>query len=87
LSGAFIGTETTGYIGSTYSATLEVNSNDQLKMQSLVDLQTQSSSVSETQAIKNSSNNTAIPMNITSYSPDLRDFRTVSYNTVGNSGS
>jgi len=85
--GAFIGTETTGYIGSTYSATLDVTSNDQLTMPYLVSLQTQSSSVSETTALNNSSNNTAIPMNITSYIPDLRNFTTVSYNAVGNPGS
>jgi len=84
--GAFIGTETTGFIGSTYNAKNDVVSQNELQMNALVRAQTVSAELSEEQVIKNSQNNTAIPMNMTSFEPNLAYFEVVSYNTTGNAG-
>ena len=55
--GAFIGTETTGFIGSTYNAKNDVVSQNELQMNSLVRNQTASAELSTEQVIKNSQNN------------------------------
>ncbi len=84
--GAFIGTETTGFIGSTYSAKNDVVSQNELQMNSLVKNQTVSAELSEEQVIKNSQNNIAIPKNMDFFEPNLANFDVVSYNTTGNVG-
>jgi hypothetical protein len=84
--GAFIGTETTGFIGSTYSAKNDVVSQNELQMNSLVRNQTVSAELSEEQVITNSKNNAAIPMNMIYFEPNLAYFEVVSYNTTGNAG-
>lgn len=84
--GAFIGTETTGFIGSTFNAKNDVVSQNELRMNSLVRNQTVSAELSEEQVIKNAQNNMAIPMNMSWFEPNLANFDVVSYNTTGNVG-
>lgn len=81
--GAFIGTETTGYIGSTFNSSVDTVSQNELQMNSLVQNQTISSSLTADQAYENSRNNTAIPMNMISFNPNLANFSVESYNTTG----
>jgi hypothetical protein len=81
--GAFIGTETTGYIGSTFNSKIDVVSQNQLQMDSLVQDQTVSSALSSEMAEANAKNNTAIPMNMISFNPNMANFSVNSYNTTG----
>jgi len=81
--GAFIGTETTGFIGSTFNSKIDSVSQSQLLMNTLVADQTVSSGLTSEDAMNNAKNNTAIPMNMVYFEPSLENFSVSSYNTTG----